>query len=199
MGLEPNCVGHYPEVAPTAYVHPTAVLIGHVIVEQGVFIGPQAVVRADEPGPDGTIEPIVIARQANIQDGVIVHALGGAGVTIGSCTSIAHGAVVHGPCEIGENCFVGFLSVIFRARLQDDVIVLHRALVENVEITRGKLVPSAGLVQSEFDVRNLAHAPAEIAAFSQNVSRTNVWLAQSGLRRHQESKPHHPCLLDSCK
>ena len=199
MGFEPNGLGQYPEVALTAYVHPTAILIGHVIVQQGVFIGPQAVVRADEPGPDGTIEPIVIARQANIQDGVIVHALGGTGVMIGSCTSIAHGAVVHGPCEIGENCFVGFLSVIFRAKLQDDVIVLHRALVENVEIARGMLVPSAGLVQSEYDVRNLAHAPAEIAAFSQNVSRTNVWLAQSGLRRRQESRPHHPCLLDSCQ
>ena len=70
MGLESNSLGHYPDIARTACVHPTAVLVGRVIVEEGVLIGPQAVVRADEPGPDGTVKPILIGREANIQDGV---------------------------------------------------------------------------------------------------------------------------------
>jgi len=199
MGLEPNALGQYPDVAPTAFVHPTAVLIGHVVVDDGVYIGPHAVIRADEPGPDGMIESVAIGRHANVQDGVMIHALGGTSVTIGSSTSIAHGAVVHGPCEIGNGCFVGFMSVVFRARLDDGVIVLHRALVENVDIGRGQLVPSAGLVQSEFDVRQLAAAPPDVVAFAQKVSRTNVWLAQSSLHRHQAQRPHFLHRLDPRK
>lgn len=185
MGFEPNCVGDYPDVAPTAYVHPTAVLIGRVIVDHGVFIGPRTVIRADEPGPDETVEPVVIARHANIQDGVIIHALGGTGVRIGSCTSITHGAVVHGPCAIGRRCFVGFGSVVFRAKLEDDVIVLHRALIENVDIPKGLLVPSAALVQSDSDVQSLAAAPPDAVAFAKKVCRTNIRLAQFGLSRHR--------------
>lgn len=181
MGLELNCLGHSPEVSSTAYVHPTAVLIGRVIVEHGVFIGPQAVIRADEPAPNGTIEPVMIGNLASIQDGVMIHALGGTGVTIGPCTSIAHGAMVHGPCAIGKHCFVGFLSVIFRARLEDGVIVLHRALIENTRIAQGLLVPSAGLIQSESDARGLMPAPPDVVTFAQKVSRTNAWLAQTNL------------------
>ena len=124
---------------------------------------------------------------------MIIHAIGGTGVTIGPRTSIAHGAIVHGPCEIGQCCFVGFLSVVFRAKLADEVVVLHHALVEDVEVPRGLLVPSGRMVQSELDVRSLTHATPELVAFTQKVSRTNIWLAQSGLRNLHDPSPH--CLF----
>ena len=62
MDLETNSARHYPEIAPTAYVHPTATVIGWVRVGDDAFVGPQAVIRADEAGPDRTIEPIVIGE-----------------------------------------------------------------------------------------------------------------------------------------
>lgn len=69
--LRPNPRGDYPIVAETAFVDPTAILCGHVIVEDDVFIGPYAVIRADEADENGTVEPIRIGKGSNIQDGVV--------------------------------------------------------------------------------------------------------------------------------
>ena len=83
---------------PSAYVDPTAQLIGNVRVGENVFVGPNAVIRADEPGTNGKVQPIMIEAESNIQDGVLIHSMGGASVRIGPKASIAHGVVIHGPC-----------------------------------------------------------------------------------------------------
>jgi len=181
MPLEANAVGDFPKVARGAFVHETATLIGAVEIAEGVFVGPQAVLRADEPGADGKVQPIVVEENANIQDGVIVHALGGTGVRIGARSSVAHGAIVHGPCRIGEDCFVGFGSVVFKAELRDGVIVMHSALVEGVTIPSGRFVASKMAVRCEADVGALAIASEEFAAFARRVSQTNNYLAQRNL------------------
>ncbi len=183
MNLETNAHGDLPRVASDAFVHPSAVLIGAVLVEAGVFIAPQAVLRADEPGPDGRVVPIRIGRYANIQDGVVIHALGGSGVEIGPRSSIAHGAVVHGPCKIGENCFIGFRSVVFDATLGPHVIVMHQALVEGVIIPDGLVVPSMTAVRTDQDVHRLNPARPEQLAFAAKVAQVNSWLAQAALDR----------------
>ena len=82
MGLESNSAGDSPTIASTAFVHPTATLIGRVSVNGRAFVGPHAVLRADEPGADGTVQPIVVGEEANVQDCVVVHALGGTEVKI---------------------------------------------------------------------------------------------------------------------
>jgi carbonic anhydrase len=112
-----NHAGDKPVVAATATIHPSAVVIGNVLIGEKVFVGPNAVIRADEPCPAGKVEAIVIESEVNIQDGVIIHALGGSPVRIGKGSSLAHGAVIHGPCSVGENCFVGFKTVVFKADL----------------------------------------------------------------------------------
>jgi len=182
MALEPNTTGDAPKVAATAFVHPMATLIGHVVVEDGVFVGPGAVLRADEPGPDGTVEPIVVGRGANVQDCVVVHALGGTSVKIGPGSSIAHAAVVHGPCTIGAHCFVGFNSTVYKSTLGDGVIVMHHALVEGAAVPAGRHVPSTGHVRSDADARHLQHATPDLIAFAQKVSQTNNHLAAGFLR-----------------
>jgi carbonic anhydrase/acetyltransferase-like protein (isoleucine patch superfamily) len=196
MGIEANVGGDYPEVATTAYVHPTATVIGRVQIGERVFIGPHAVVRADEPGPDGTVGPVVIGEAANIQDCVVIHAIGGTGVTIGARTSIAHGAVVHGPCRIGAGCFVGFNSVVFRATLGDGVVVMHQSLVEGVEVPAGFLAPSMTAVRSASDVLGLERVPTETVAFAENVVDVNVFLAEAGrsfqLSAGRETPGHGP-------
>lgn len=182
MSLEPNGMGDAPKVARSAFVHPTATLIGNVVVGAEVFIAPGAVLRADEPGPDGKVKPIVVEEQVNVQDCVVVHALGGTEVRIGHGSSIAHAAVVHGPCEIGANCFVGFNSVVFKATLGNGVIVMHQALVEGVNVPPALHVPSMTAVRSDEDVRRLAPVPPDLVAFSQEVTRTNLLLREAALK-----------------
>lgn len=177
--VESNHAGDTPRVASSAYVHASAVLIGNVVVEDRVFIGPNAVVRADESGPGGKVAAIVIEQEANVQDGVVIHALGGADVRIGRGSSLAHAAVVHGPCDVGADCFVGFNSVVFKASLAAGVIVMHQALVEGVTIPRGRLVPSMTAVRNDEDVRRLAPAPPELSEFARGVRRVNVFLAEA--------------------
>ena len=57
--------------------------------------------------------PIRIGCGTNIQDGVVIHSKSGAEVTIGKGSSIAHLAIVHGPCVIGDDVFVGLNTVLF--------------------------------------------------------------------------------------
>ncbi|HUT13717.1 MAG TPA: hypothetical protein VMY42_24730 [Thermoguttaceae bacterium] len=183
MGMEWNASGDFPKIARTAFIHETATLIGNVSIEGRVFVGPNAVIRADEPGPEGKVEPIVVCEEANIQDAVVIHALGGTGVKIGPRTSISHAAIVHGPCEIGADCFVGFGAVVFKATLGDGVVVLHRALVEGVTIPPGVHVPSMTAVCCEKHVGRLTPVPPELAAFAEKVCRTNLFLVEAGLKK----------------
>ncbi|MCA1792844.1 MAG: hypothetical protein LC660_03045 [Desulfobacteraceae bacterium] len=79
-----NHAGDKPIVHATATIHPSAVVIGNVQIGEKVFVGPNAVIRADEPCPEGKVEAIVIGSEVNIQDGVIIHALGGSPVLVGN-------------------------------------------------------------------------------------------------------------------
>jgi carbonic anhydrase/acetyltransferase-like protein (isoleucine patch superfamily) len=173
-----NHAGDKPVIAASATVHPSAVLIGNIQLGEKVFVGPNAVIRADEPRPDGKVEAIVIESEVNVQDGAIIHALGGSPVHIGKGSSLAHGAVIHGPCKVGEGCFVGFKSVVFKAELGDGVVILHHALVEGVSIPAGMHVPSMTGVLTEGDVQKLKPVSAELSAFADKVRRTNVFLAE---------------------
>jgi carbonic anhydrase/acetyltransferase-like protein (isoleucine patch superfamily) len=176
--IQANHAGDTPRIDASAYIHPTAVVIGNVLIGARVFVGPNAVIRADEPCVRGKVEAIVVEAEVNIQDGVIIHALGGSPVRISRGASLAHGAVIHGPCEIGENCFIGFRSVVFNASLARGVIVEHQALVENMTIPEGVHIPSMIAVRSQADVLGLKPVSPELVAFADKVRRTNLFLAQ---------------------
>ncbi|MCX7154792.1 MAG: phenylacetic acid degradation protein PaaY [Proteobacteria bacterium] len=93
-----------PVVHPEAYVHPSAVLIGDVIVGAGVYVGPCASLRGD-------FGRIVIERGANIQDGCIVHGYPGGDTLIEEDGHIGHGAIIHA-AHIGRNAMVGMHAVV---------------------------------------------------------------------------------------
>jgi carbonic anhydrase/acetyltransferase-like protein (isoleucine patch superfamily) len=116
--IRPNPRGDRPVIAPGAFIDPTAIICGKVIVEDDVFVGPYAVIRADEVDADGDMLPIRIGRGTNIQDGVVIHSKSGAEVTIGKGSSITHRAIVHGPCVVGDDVFVGFNTVLGPVRLK---------------------------------------------------------------------------------
>src|SRR5512135_2230162 len=114
-----NPSGDLPVVHDTAFVDPTAILCGKVVVNENLFIGPYAVMRADEVDENGQMEPIVIGATSNIQDGVVIHSKAGGRVEIGEYTSIAHRSIVHGPCRVGNRVFIGFNSVLFDCEVGD--------------------------------------------------------------------------------
>ena len=87
--IRKNPSGDVPVIHESAYVDSTAILCGKIIVEENVFIGPYAVIRADEVDENGQMEPIIIGANSNIQDGVVIHSKAGGLVRIGINTSIA--------------------------------------------------------------------------------------------------------------
>lgn len=169
----PNPDGQFPKVSSKAWIFDTAIIIGNVTIEEDVFVGPNAVIRADEPGSS-----IVIRRGCNVQDNVIIHSLSNSEVKIGSSTSLAHGCIVHGPCEIGENCFVGFGAVIFDCTLGKDTLILHRAVVRGVEILPHKVVPDGVVVTDHRVASALGDITTDLEEFKKSVVRANLELVK---------------------
>lgn len=115
--------GIVPVVDPTAYVHPTAVLIGDVIVGPNCYIGPNACLRGD-------FGRLVIKKGANVQDTCVMHGFPGTDTIIEEDGHIGHGAVLHG-CHIGKNALVGMNAVIMdNARIGESSIVAACAFVK---------------------------------------------------------------------
>lgn len=168
-----NPRGDLPQIHPSAFVDSTAILCGLVIVEENVFIGPYAVIRADETDAEGHIEPIVIDAHSNIQDGVVIHSKSGARVAIGQRTSIAHRAIVHGPCTIGSGVFIGFNSVLFNCSVDDGCVVRFNAVVDGCHLPSGFHVRSTERIGPETDLSALPQVSPDASEFSEDVARTN--------------------------
>ena len=179
--IRPNPRGDWPDVDPAAYIDPTAQVIGRVRIGPLVFIGPGAVIRADEADRNGEVKPIVLEAECNVQDGVIIHALGGTQVTVGRRTSLAHGAIVHGPCSLGERCFVGFGAVVFKATVGSGVFISARAVVQEADVPDNVFVPSSVAVSQDQLGRLRTTTPQE-CGFMEDVVEANLKLADGYLR-----------------
>jgi phenylacetic acid degradation protein len=126
--------GVAPYVHPESYVHPTASLIGDVIVEAGCYVGPGASLRGD-------FGRLVMRRGSNLQDNCVVHGFPRSETVIGEDGHIGHGAVLHG-CTIGRNALIGMSAVIMDgAVIGEDAIVAALAFVKaGFEVAPGMLV-----------------------------------------------------------
>lgn len=174
--IRKNPSGDLPVIHESAYVDKTAIICGKVIIEKNVFIGPYAVIRADEVNAEGELEPIIIGANSNIQDGVVIHSKSGALVKIGQHTSIAHRSIVHGPCTVGNNVFIGFNSVLFNCVVHDRSVVRHNCVIDSVELPAGFYVPSTTKVNYATDLSTIPKVTPQASDFSEDVARTNVEL-----------------------
>lgn len=184
--IRKNPTGHLPVVHDTAFVDPTAILCGKVIVEENVFIGPYAVIRADEVDDDGDMEPIVIGADSNIQDGVVIHCKAGGGVSIGKGSSIAHRSIVHGPCIVGDNVFIGFNSVLFNCTVGDGSVVRHNSVVEGCSVPAGFYIPSTANIHSDDDLAQIEPVNSDATNFSESVAHANHELVKGYKRIRNE-------------
>lgn len=177
MRVNPN--GDGPVVDGTAYVDATAQVIGNVVIRAGVYVGPNAVIRADECDENGRVHSIEIGAVCNVQDGVIIHAPGGTKVTIGERTSLAHGCIVHGPCALGSECFVGFRAVVFNATLGEGAFVSAGGVVQGVELDASAFVPVGAAVACGEDAAKLVGTTSAVdREFVKNVVKANSALAE---------------------
>lgn len=115
--------GITPVIDPSAYVHPSAVLIGDVIIGPRCYVGGNAVLRGD-------FGRIVMQSESNVQDNCTVHSLPDFDCVMAERSHIGHGAIVHG-AYIGVNALVGMNAVVLdRAHVGDRAIVGAMSLVK---------------------------------------------------------------------
>ena len=96
--------GKTPQVDPSAFVAPTATLIGDVVVEAGASVWYGAIIRAD-------YAPVIVRAGANVQDGAVLHGPPGEPTEVGPGATVAHNAVVHG-AVLEEECLVANGAIV---------------------------------------------------------------------------------------
>lgn len=126
--------GTAPSVDPSAWIAPSATVIGAATIaaRAGVFYG--AVLRADT-------STISIGEGSNLQDGVVVHADSGFPATVGSGVSVGHRAVLHG-CTVQDDCLIGMGAVVLNGAVvgAGSMVAAGAVVLEGAQIPPGSLV-----------------------------------------------------------
>lgn len=117
-----------PVVHSTAFVHPTATLIGDVIIGPRCYVGPQASLRGD-------LGRFIMKEGANLQDGCIVHTFPGRLTELGINAHVGHAAILHG-CHVADDVLIGMGAVVLDGSIiREQAFVGARSLVtSNTEI-----------------------------------------------------------------
>lgn len=123
-----------PRIHPSAFVHPSAEIIGRVIIKKHASIWPLVVARGD-------IEPIMVGELCNIQDSAVLHTSHGLPVVLGKGVTIGHGAIIHG-ARVGDFSLVGMGAILL-----DGCVIGQECLIgAGALISEGMRVPPRSLV-----------------------------------------------------
>ena len=159
--------GRQPQISPTAWIAPTATLVGDVRVEAEASIWYGAVLRAD-------FGPILVRRGANIQDGSVLHGGSDPVTEVGEGATIGHLCVVHG-AVIGAEALVGNGATVL-----DGVIVGRRALVAGgATVPPGMVIPD-GMLAAGVPARVVR----EVSGGAKKWVETNPAIYRDLARRH---------------
>jgi carbonic anhydrase/acetyltransferase-like protein (isoleucine patch superfamily) len=123
-----------PQLHETAYVHPSAVVLGRVTLGARASVWPTAVLRGDG-------DAIVVGDESNIQDGAVVHVDPGLPVHIGRRVTVGHRAVLHG-CTVEDGALVGIGALV----LNGAVVGAGALIGAGAVVTEGMVVPPGTLV-----------------------------------------------------
>ena len=158
--------GKSPRIHPTAFIAPTAVIIGDVTIEENASVWYNAVIRAD-------FSPIVIRAGANVQDCSVIHVTPRGATEVGRGATVGHLCILH-QATIGDEALVGNgATVLDGAKIGARSMIAAGALVTpGTEIPEGVLAigapakvkgPLAGTPAEEWVKRN----PTGYAALAQ--------------------------------
>jgi phenylacetic acid degradation protein len=165
--------GLRPVVHPDAYVHPTAVLIGDVLVGPGCYVGPVCSLRGD-------FGRLVLEAGSNFQDSCVMHGFPDTDTVVEQDGHIGHGAVLHG-CIVRRNAMVGMNAVVMdRAVVGDSAIVAACAFVKaGMEIPPRVLVAGVpGKVVRELTEAELAWKGAGTRQYHDLAARSRATLRE---------------------
>lgn len=126
--------GLIPVIHPSAYVHPTAVIIGDVIIGPDCYVGPTACLRGD-------FGRLILEQGANVQDSCVMHGFVGEDTVIEVDGHIGHGAIIHG-ARVKRNAMVGMNAVVM-----DGAVVGENSIVAASAFVKAKMIiPPRSLV-----------------------------------------------------
>jgi carbonic anhydrase/acetyltransferase-like protein (isoleucine patch superfamily) len=159
--------GLAPQVSPSAWIAPTATLVGDVVIEDEASVWYGAVLRAD-------FGRIIVRRGANVQDGSILHGGDDPVTEIGAGATIGHLCVVHG-CVIGAEALVGNGATVL-----DGAVIGSRALIAaGCTVAPGMIVPDGMLA-----VGVPARVRGPVSGGAQQWVDTNPAIYRELARRH---------------
>ena len=175
-------------------VHPLAQVSGDVRLLGDVAIAQGATVEAGAEGNG------VLGAGSLLQEGVTVYALARGKVLgddqqpytvwIGEQVTLTHKVLIQGPVYLGANVFVGFRSTIFNARLGQGCVVMMHALVQDVDVPAGKLVPSGSVITRQEQADALPDvAPTDLALVAEIMGHSRL---PTSLTDSLSQSPSHP-------
>lgn len=125
--------GVWPKIALTAFIAPTAVIVGDVEIGEEASVWFGAVLRADTA-------PIRIGARSNIQDNCVIHTDEGAPATVGVGCSVGHGVIIHGAI-VGDGALIGMAATLLNhSEAGAGCIIAAGAL-----LPEGKTIPAGQL------------------------------------------------------
>ena len=168
--------GITPVVDPSAFVHPTAVLIGDVIIGAGCLVGPAAVLR-------GYIGRLELKAGSNVQDTCVVHCFPGKDVVVHENGHVGHGAVLHG-CTVGRNALIGMNAV-----LMDDVVVGENSIVGALAFVKEGTEIPANTLWAGAPAKQIRELSEKEIGWKSRGTEVYQHLAQRHLQTEEEVEP----------
>ena len=167
--------GVTPVVDPTAHIHPTAVLIGDVIIGPKCLVGPCAVLRGD-------IGRLIMKEGSNMQDTCVVHSFPGDDTIIEEDGHIGHGAILHG-CIIKRNAMVGMNAVVM-----DGVVIGENSFVAAMAFVKSGMEVPPNVV--------VAGCPAKVI---KELNEQEIDWKSEGTRIYQHLAQRHAITCIECE
>jgi carbonic anhydrase/acetyltransferase-like protein (isoleucine patch superfamily) len=155
--------GITPDIHPDAWIAPTAVLIGRVVVEAGASIWFGATLRGDN-------EEIRVGAGSNVQENAVLHTDMGYPLTIGANCTVGHKAMLHG-CIIGDQTLIGMSATVLNgARIGNQCLIGAASLV-----TEGKVIADGSLVMG---------SPAKVIRALDDAARARLLTSAQNYQRN---------------
>ena len=168
--------GLRPVVDPTAYVHPSAVLIGDVIVGPGCYVGPLASLRGD-------YGRIILEEGSNVQDTCVMHGFPGTDTVVEVNGHVGHGAVLHG-CIVKRNAMVGM-----NAGVMDEAVVGESSMVAACAFVKAGMVIAPRSLAAGVPAKVLRPLTEEEIVWKGSGTRTYQELTLRSMKTMREVEP----------
>jgi len=168
--------GIRPVVDPSAFVHPTAILIGDVIVGPRCYVGPAVALRGD-------FGRLILEEGSNVQDTCVLHGFPNTDTVVEVDGHIGHGAVLHG-CRVCRNAMVGMNAVIM-----DGAVIGESAIVAAMAFVRADFEVPARHLAGGIPARVMRELREEEIHWKEEGTRDYQDLAVRSLKSMVETTP----------